>query len=162
MTRLAVLDLDGTLVDSKEDLARAVNHALRAVGRPERSIDEVASFVGDGASNLVRRALGPEHEGLLAPALERRWEHYRAHLLDTTGLYPGLREAFRYRGGRYRVVLDGDEVRTNALLIAFANGREYGNRIRLAPGAKMDDGELEAIVVEDRSPLARLWSCRHL
>jgi diacylglycerol kinase (ATP) len=48
------------------------------------------------------------------------------------------------------------------LLIAFANGREYGNRIRLAPHARMDDGKLEAMVVEDRAPLSRLWSGRHL
>jgi diacylglycerol kinase (ATP) len=73
-----------------------------------------------------------------------------------------LREALRFRGARYRVVLDGEEIVTDAMLIAFANGREYGNHIRLAPGALMDDGKLEAIVVEDRSPLARLWSARHL
>jgi phosphoglycolate phosphatase len=90
--RLVVLDLDGTLVDSKEDLARAVNHALRGVGLPERSTDEVATFVGDGASNLVRRALGPANEHLLQPALELWWEHYGEHLLDHTVLYPGLRE----------------------------------------------------------------------
>ena len=51
---------------------------------------------------------------------------------------------------------------TSALLIAFANGREYGNHIRLAPHARMDDGKLEAMVVEDRIPLSRLWSGRHL
>jgi phosphoglycolate phosphatase len=90
MTRLAVLDLDGTLVDSGEDLCRAVNHALAGLGLPERSLGEVASFVGDGAANLVRRALGPEHGHLLEPALARWWEHYRVHLLDHTRLYPGL------------------------------------------------------------------------
>ena len=93
-------------------------------------------------------------------------EQFNARALGRRGLLPyvqiGLREAFRYRGLRYRVILDGDEIVTNALLIAFANGREYGNHIRIAPGAKLDDGKLEAVVVEDRSPVARLWSCRHL
>jgi len=93
-------------------------------------------------------------------------EQFNRRAMGRRGLGPyvqiALREALRYRGLRYRVVLDGEELVTNALLIAFANGREYGNRIRLAPGAKLDDGTLEAIVVEDRSPLARLWSCRHL
>jgi diacylglycerol kinase (ATP) len=93
-------------------------------------------------------------------------ERFNARALGRRGLLPyvqlGIREAFRYRGARCRIVLDGDEIVTDAMLIAFANGREYGNRIRLAPGAKLDDGKLEAIVVEDRSPLARLWSCRHL
>src|SRR5258708_9287454 len=47
----------------------------------------------------------------------------------------GIRETFRYPGAMYRVTLDGEEIVSNALLIAFANGREYGNRIRVAPRA---------------------------
>jgi diacylglycerol kinase (ATP) len=74
----------------------------------------------------------------------------------------GVRETFRYQAARYRVVLDDEAFESTALLIAFANGREYGNRIRLAPHARMDDGKLDAVVVEDRPPLARLWSGRHL
>jgi phosphoglycolate phosphatase len=91
-TRLVVMDLDGTLVDSKEDLARAVNHALHGVGLPERATAEIATFVGHGESNLVRCALGPANEHLLRPALELWWAHYEEHLLDRTVLYPGLRE----------------------------------------------------------------------
>jgi len=93
-------------------------------------------------------------------------EQFNARTMGRRGMVPyvqiGLRELFRYRGRRYRVVLDGEEVITDALVIAFANGREYGNRIRLIPGAKMDDGKLEAVIVADRSPWARVWSCRHL
>lgn len=74
----------------------------------------------------------------------------------------GIRETFRYRAATYRVTLDGEEHISNALLIAFANGREYGNRIRIAPQALVDDGTLEAMVVEDRGPFARLWAGRHL
>jgi diacylglycerol kinase (ATP) len=74
----------------------------------------------------------------------------------------GLRETFRYRAGTYRVTLDGEEIVSNALVIAFANGREYGNRIRVAPQAVVDDGKLEAVVVADRGPLMRLWAGRHL
>lgn len=93
-------------------------------------------------------------------------QQFNLQALGRRGMGPyvriGLRETFRYRAARYRIVLDGEELVTNALLIAFANGREYGNRIRLAPHARMDDGRLEAMVVEDRGPLARLWSGRHL
>jgi diacylglycerol kinase (ATP) len=74
----------------------------------------------------------------------------------------GIRETFRYRAATYRVTLDGEEIVSNALVIAFANGREYGNRIRVAPQALVDDGKLEAVVVEDRGPLSRLWAGRHL
>ena len=93
-------------------------------------------------------------------------ERFNLQSLGRRGLGPyvriGLRETFRYRAVRYRIVLDDEELVTTALLIAFANGREYGNHIRLAPHARMDDGKLEAIVVEDRTPLARLWTSRHL
>jgi diacylglycerol kinase (ATP) len=74
----------------------------------------------------------------------------------------GLRETFRYRAATYRVTLDREEIVSNALVIAFANGREYGNRIRVAPQALVDDGKLEAVVVEDRGALSRLWAGRHL
>jgi phosphoglycolate phosphatase len=87
--RLAVFDLDGTLVDSKLDLCLAVNHALRTVGLPERSTEEVATFVGEGAARLVERAVHPRRE-LLEPALAAWWKHYEAHLLDHTALFPGL------------------------------------------------------------------------
>jgi len=91
MIRAAVFDLDGTLVDSAMDLALAVNHALRGVGLPERPLEEIAGFVGEGAVRLVEQAVAPRAD--LAPrALSLWWEHYQAHLLDHTTLYPGMRE----------------------------------------------------------------------
>ena len=93
-------------------------------------------------------------------------EKFNQRALGRRGMGPyvaiGLREAFLYRAARYRIVLDGEDVHSSALLIAFANGREYGNGIRLAPHARLDDGKLEAVVVEDRHPIARLWGGRHL
>jgi phosphoglycolate phosphatase len=90
MPRLAILDLDGTLVDSGDDLAASVNHALRAVALPERSVAEIRTFVGEGVRRLVERAVAP-HAELLEPALAAWWPHYEAHCLDTTRLYPGVR-----------------------------------------------------------------------
>ena len=68
MTRLAILDLDGTLLDTLDDLASSVNAALGAVGRPPRARSEIERFVGDGARTLLARAVAPQHE-LLEPAL---------------------------------------------------------------------------------------------
>ncbi len=92
MTRLAVFDLDGTLIDSREDLWRAVNHALAAVGLPPRTMEEVVSYVGEGARRLVGRAVAPRDE-LVEPALAAWRDHYGAHLLDHTRLYPGVAAA---------------------------------------------------------------------
>ena len=73
-----------------------------------------------------------------------------------------VREGCRYAGREYSITLDGRTQRSRALLIAFANGREYGMGMQIAPGAKLDDGLLEACVVEDRSVLARFRDARHL
>lgn len=74
----------------------------------------------------------------------------------------GVTEGCRYRGEEYDVELDGDSRRVRALLIAFANGQEYGAGARLCAGARLDDGLLNAVVVEDRSVLARFWHARYL
>ncbi len=89
MTRVAILDLDGTLVDSLDDLALAVNAALGEVGLPPRPIEEVRTFVGEGARRLVERAVGASVH-LVEPALAAWWRHYEAHCLDRTRPYPGI------------------------------------------------------------------------
>lgn len=89
MSRLAVLDLDGTLVDSLEDLHASVNHALAAVGLPLRRLDEVRGFVGEGARVLLTKAVG-DRTDLLDPALAAWRAHYEVHCLDRTRPYPGI------------------------------------------------------------------------
>jgi diacylglycerol kinase (ATP) len=74
----------------------------------------------------------------------------------------GVREGCRYRCETYDIELDGEARSVCALLIAFANGPEYGNGIRLSAGATLDDGLLDATIVEDRSVVARFWHARHL
>jgi phosphoglycolate phosphatase len=98
VTRLAVFDLDGTLVDSLDDLHASVNHALRALGLPPRSRAEVHGFVGEGARLLLERAVSP-HVHLLEPALAAWRPHYEAHCLDHTRPYPGV-EALLAGSGR--------------------------------------------------------------
>ncbi len=95
--RALFFDLDGTLIDSKLDLALAVNAALAAMGRATLDTDRIGSFIGDGAPALIRKTLAassgavpPEEE--VARALEFFLGHYRAHMLDNTVLYPGVRE----------------------------------------------------------------------
>jgi phosphoglycolate phosphatase len=106
--RLLVFDLDGTLIDSRLDLIHSVNATLRYIGRPELDGALVASYVGDGAPTLVRRALGDtdtDNDALLPRALEYFLAYYRQHKLDHTTVYAGIREmlsglAQRSNGGR--------------------------------------------------------------
>ncbi len=74
----------------------------------------------------------------------------------------GVIQGCRYAARDYQIRLDDEESRHRALLIAFANGREYGMGAVLAPDAELDDGLLNAYVIEDRPVAARFWHARHL
>jgi phosphoglycolate phosphatase len=95
--KLVIFDLDGTLIDSRLDLVHSVNAMLRHFHRPELPDEVVASYVGDGAPMLVRRALGdPKDEGFFNKALEYFLTYYRAHKLDHTTVYAGIPEALQH------------------------------------------------------------------
>ncbi len=87
-----IFDLDGTLVDSRHDLADAVNRMRADLGLGPLPLERVVSFVGDGIRRLVERSLqdAPTSPARLEQALALLREHYAAHLLDRTVLYPGV------------------------------------------------------------------------
>src|SRR6516225_7112838 len=92
--KLLIFDLDGTLIDSRLDLVHSVNAMLRHFKRPELPEDVVASYVGDGAPMLVRRALGdPKDEQFVKAAIEYFLAYYRVHKLDYTHVYDGVKES---------------------------------------------------------------------
>ena len=94
--KLVIFDLDGTLIDSRLDLINSVNAMLRNFNRPELPGEVVASYVGDGAPMLVRRALGdPEDERFFREALEYFLAYYREHKLDHTIVYDGVPQALQ-------------------------------------------------------------------
>jgi len=98
--RLLVFDLDGTLIDSRTDLCNSVNATLTHFGKPELPEAVIASYIGDGASLLVRRAFGdPEgdihDEEYVTQALTFFLDYYRIHKLDYTHLYPGVLESLK-------------------------------------------------------------------
>lgn len=94
-----VFDLDGTLVDTKDDLAEAVNVTLRALGLPPEEPRVLWGHVGHGARVLLERALGSAHAELIEPGLAIFMPWYRAHLLDRSALYPGLRDVIETLAG---------------------------------------------------------------
>lgn len=89
-----IFDLDGTLIDSRLDLVHSVNAMLRHFRRSELPDEVIATYVGDGAPMLVRRALGdPSDDGFLKEALDFFLAYYREHKLDHTQVYAGIPEA---------------------------------------------------------------------
>jgi phosphoglycolate phosphatase len=103
---LLVFDLDGTLIDSRVDLCNSVNAMLEHLGRPKLPEPVIASYIGDGASLLVRRSLGdPEgdvhDEEFVADALALFLDSYRKHMLDATYVYAGVVESLEALRGRF-------------------------------------------------------------
>ena len=95
---LVIFDLDGTLVDSRVDLANAVNRVLADLGRVPRPVDEIVGFIGHGVARLLERALGGlELVAAARPLFER---HYGAGLLEHTRPYPGIDALVRELGAR--------------------------------------------------------------
>jgi phosphoglycolate phosphatase len=114
-------DLDGTLIDSRSDLASSVNHVLRTMGLPEQAPETLYGYVGEGARVLVERALGSSHRARFDEGISLFMDYYGGHLLDATVPYPGMVElldALAARGvalsvltnkpiGLSRAILDG-------------------------------------------------------
>jgi len=107
--RLLVFDLDGTLIDSQIDLSNSVNAMLTHLGKPQLPHAVIATYIGDGASMLVRRALGdPEgdvhDEEYVAQALQFFLDYYREHKLDYTYVYDGVIPALEEIRSEYPVI----------------------------------------------------------
>lgn len=112
-----LFDLDGTLIDSKKDIAEAVRHVQKAYGATPSSDDEIASFIGDGVVTLIERALPSIRDYRFAEALETMKTYYRAHCLDHTTLYPGVREVlFHFREKSMAVVTNKPERASRLIL----------------------------------------------
>jgi phosphoglycolate phosphatase len=117
---LLIFDLDGTLIDSKLDLAIAVNATRKHLGLAPLDNERVYSYVGNGAPLLIRRAIGEQaSEGLVQEALEYFLEYYSDHKLDNTALYPGVRESLDrlLAAGKTMAVLTNKPVKVSRAIV---------------------------------------------
>ena len=120
---LLIFDLDGTLIDSKRDLSDSVNATRAWLGLQPLADELVFSYVGAGASVLVRRSLSDVKPALDEVTIERAHHHfldyYRDHMLDATTLYPGVRDALdRLHSARIPMaILTNKPVRFSTILI---------------------------------------------
>jgi phosphoglycolate phosphatase len=132
--KLVIFDLDGTLIDSRLDLIHSVNAMLRYFKHPELPGEVVASYVGDGAPMLVRRALGdPEDDTFFKQALEFFLAYYREHKLDHTTVYEGIPEALKQvqANGRQRkmAVLSNKPVNPSRAIVEALGLKDFFVRI---------------------------------
>ena len=111
MARLAVFDLDGTLVDSLRDLADAINHMRGTFDLPPLSPDAARACIGDGIRKLVERALDGGG-GDLEQAVARMKAFYGEHLTDHTRIYPGVEAALT-------------RLRANGVILAMVSNKDF-------------------------------------
>ena len=91
MLRLVGFDLDGTLLNSLPDLADAVNDALKREGLPQRTVEEVRQFIGNGVYLLIQRAAAPVTEEAVLKRLKEHFDaYYGVHYCDKSRLYDGI------------------------------------------------------------------------
>ena len=134
MPDLYVFDLDGTLLHTLPDITRALNAALAEAGRPVRTHDEVRSFLGEGARELVSKAAAlPQSHEVLDTLVERYRHHYRQGLVVDTRPYPGVVETLariampiavltNKRGHDARLILEGAGLRGFVAIVGDGDG----------------------------------------
>lgn len=132
-----IFDLDGTLLNTLDDLAASCNYALRSYDMQERTIDEVRRFVGNGVKKLMERAIP---QGLDNPKFEECYatfrKHYLEHSLDTTRPYPGvpeMLEKLKCDGAKLAVVSNKFYAATQELVHHF-----FGEWVEVAIGERPD------------------------
>ena len=103
--KLLIFDLDGTLVDSKRDIAAGVNFTLRHLGLPAIKNTAVYGFIGDGSWQLMERALKSSKKKYIDDALEIFRDYYSKHLTVTTKLYPDVIKTLRYYSDKKKAVV---------------------------------------------------------
>ncbi len=122
-----IFDLDGTLLDTLDDLANALNHVMDTYGQPRHSREAVRSFVGNGVRNLMRRAVpGGEDNPSFEEQLEYDIAYYRTHDRICTKPYEGvpeILEELEKRGVKVAVLSNKDEVAVQNLCRHFFDGR---------------------------------------
>jgi len=128
----------------------AIDDALRAVPRP-MDLGEIGAPSAPGAGHLFANVAGIGFDAHIAAAFAG------AHRRGFSG-YAAItaRALAGYVPQHYRITIDGVETTHRAILVTIANSAQFGNNARIAPGARVDDGELDLVVMEERSRLATI------
>ena len=143
---LAIFDLDGTILDTLEDLYTSLNHALSSAGLPGRSMEETRQFVGNGIRRLIERAVPGGSDAALVDSVHAAFTaHYKLHCADHTRPYDGitaLLQALRAEGMRTAVVSNKADYAVQALCTQYfpglfdaVAGEREGIRRKPAPDA---------------------------
>lgn len=155
-----IFDLDGTLIESKWDIATAVNLTLAELGLPVREQEDIFSFVGDGIKHLLRLAVGEANQARYEDALRVFRGHYLAHCLDRTRFYPGIDRVLSHYADKHKAVATNKSLEYTTRILeglgahhfAYVVGGDNGYGLKPEPGMLLKI--LEELKVErDRAVL---------
>jgi phosphoglycolate phosphatase len=119
-----LFDFDGTLIDSKVDIATAVNLTLEDLGLPLRTVEEIFSFVGDGVKRLLRLSVGEENPDQYDRALEVFRKHYLENCVQTTRWYPGICEVLQHYKDRRKVIVTNKSLEYTLAIVDGLQARD--------------------------------------
>ena len=139
---LLIFDLDGTLIESKWDIATAVNLTLAELGLPVRGEEEIFGFVGDGIKRLLRLAVGEENQSRYEDALRVFRGHYLEHCLDRTQFYPGIDRVLTHYAAKHKAVATNKSLEYTTRILdglgahhfAYVVGGDNGYGLKPEPG----------------------------
>ena len=160
---LLIFDLDGTLIDSRLDLAHAVNATRAQAGRGPLPHKQIFSFVGNGAPVLIKRVMGPEAtDEEVAHALKFFLDYYGRHALDYTVLYPGIRESLDrlHRARAKLAILTNKPVRVSRRIV---EGLGLGDRFFQIYGGNSFEYKkphrigIDTLRTESETPAEETW-----
>jgi len=153
-----LFDLDGTLLDTLEDLYNSVNFALSSLSLPQRERKEVRSFLGNGAANLVRRSMPDGETEQFDKAFSLFREHYAVHSYDVTHPYDGIPEAlaeWKKQGYALAIVSNKPDSAVKVLAerffpdITYSVGEREGIQRKPAPDALLEAMRALGVKKED-------------
>jgi len=122
---LMIFDFDGTLVTTGTDLARSINYTLDRLKLEKKPEKEIISFVGDGISTLIQRALGQDNVKYQAEALGIFADYYGKHLMDNTGLYPHVEDVLKNFDNKTKIILTNKSYDFTLMIARNLNIEKY-------------------------------------
>ena len=122
---LMIFDLDGTLIDSKRDIATCVNKMLGQMNHPKRDPEEIYSFIGLGVEKLIEMSLGTQDEAEIKKGLVILRPLVRKHLLDTTKLFQNTKETLEYFKDKRKVIISNRDKEFTSVLLRHLGIESY-------------------------------------
>ncbi|MGE0644507.1 MAG: HAD family hydrolase [Nitrospira sp.] len=123
---LLIFDLDGTLIESKWDIAHSVNFTLVELGLPARPIEEIFGFVGDGVKRLLRLAVGEGNQARFEEALKVFRGHYLEHCLDRTVFYPGIEPMLQHFTNKKKAIATNKSIEYTRVILNGLGPQHFG------------------------------------